>query len=391
MSSEVTRSRIGATGAPGEAVSVPAPSRSARHDERSIDLGELEKLQILNEQGVARADMVPKLPVEELMRVYRAMVLTRKLDVRMLAMQRQGEMGTFAPGLGQEATQIGQVYPLRDEDWYSPSYRSFGAQAWRGWQLDQLLLLWAGFFRGFEVPEGVNDLPFSIVIGSHVVPAVGVAMGMRCRGEPGVMMVNFGDGALSQGPVAEAMNFAAVYKAPVVFVCENNQYAISVPVERQHAVRELARRAPGFGMPAIRVDGNDILAMIVACTRAVEHARRGDGPFFIEAVTYRMSLHTTADDPKVYRSDEEVRKWEPKCPLRRFERWLTRAGLLDEAAVERIGSECEKQVLDARESFRRKAVADPREVFDFVYEDLPPELAEQKREYLEKLKRKGVD
>ncbi len=358
---------------------------------RTIDLGAIEFLQVLSEDGSCADDLAPNLSAEDLKRVHRAMVLTRKLDQRMLAMQRQGEMGTFAPGLGQEATQIGQVFPLQKRDWFSPSYRSFGAQLWRGWTIERLLLLWDGFFEGFAPPDDVNDLPFSIVIGSHVPLAVGVAMGMRIRKDESVALCNFGDGALSQGIVAEAMNFAAVFKSPCVFVCENNGYAISMPVEKQHAVRELSRRAPGFGIPAITVDGNDVLAMISATQAAVEHARAGRGPYFIEAVTYRMSLHTTADDPKVYRRDDEVEQWKSKCPIARFETFLTKRGVLTREDCDRIAQECEQEVLDARERFRQQAVPNPKEVFDFVYAELPPELEAQKREYLEKLHRKGVE
>lgn len=356
-----------------------------------IDLGRIEDLGILDEHGNVDESLDPKLTADELKRVHRAMVLTRKLDERMLRMQRQGEMGTFAPGLGQEAAQIGQVYPLEEKDWYAPSYRSFGAQLWRGWTIPGLLLLWDGFFEGFEIPEGVNDLPFSIVIGSHVAPAVGVAMAMRSKRRDEVMVVNFGDGASSQGIVAESMNFAAVYKAPCVFICENNGWAISVPTEKQAGVTEFARRGPGFGIPSIRVDGNDILAMIVATQHAVERARNGEGPTFIEAVTYRMSLHTTADDPKVYRTEDQVRAWEAKCPIARFEKYLQSKGVLSEQDCERIANECEQEVLEGREEFRKRAKAKPREIFDYMYVQMPPELREQQREYFQKLDRKGVE
>ncbi len=358
---------------------------------KKIDLGEIDDLSILNEHGEVDGSLDPNLPDEELKKVHRAMVLTRKLDIRMLNMQRQGEMGTFAPGLGQEATQIGQVYALEQKDWFSPSYRSFGAQVWRGWPIEQLLLLWAGYFEGFGPPEGVNDMPFSIVIGSHVLPATGIAMGIRARGDDAVVVTNFGDGALSQGAVAEAFNFAAVYAAPVIFLLENNGWAISIPTEKQCTIRELARRGTGFGIPSIRVDGNDILAMIVANQEAVQRGRRGEGPTLIEAVTYRMSVHTTADDPKVYRKDDEVEQWKAKCPIVRFEKYLKNKGVLGDADFERIADECEKEVLTAREVFRKRAKAKPREVFDFMYEQLPPELQEQKREYFAKLDRKGVE
>lgn len=359
--------------------------------EKLIDLGEIQDISILNEDGEVNAALDPNLPKVELLKIHRAMVLTRKLDRRMLNMQRQGEMGTFAPGLGQEATQIGQIYPLQKNDWFSPSYRSFGAQLWRGWPIDQLLLLWDGFFEGFAPPEGVNDLPFSIVVGSHVPLATGIAMGMRNRNDESFVLVNFGDGAFSQGIIAESMNFAVVYKSPIVFVVENNGYAISTKSECQAGIAELARRGPGFGIPSVRVDGNDILAMIVASQRAADHARSGKGPFLIEAVTYRMSLHTTADDPKVYRNDDEVEAWEARCPIARFETYLKKKNLLDDAATERIESECEQEVLDAREVFRKKAIAKPREVFDYMYESLPPELQEQQADYFAKLDRKGVE
>jgi pyruvate dehydrogenase E1 component alpha subunit len=355
---------------------------------RRIDVGSMDQIQILSPDGQVDETHDPRLPAEELLRIYRAMVLTRVFDVRMLNMQRQGQMGTFAPSYGQEATQIGQVYPLTRDDWYAPSYRSFGAQIWRGWDMERLLLLWDGFFEGFPPPPGVNDLPFSIVIGSHVPLAVGVAMGMRKRGDRSAMLTNFGDGAMSQGVVAESLNFASVYQAPVVFVCENNGWAISTRTEQQAGVDTLAKRGPGFGVPSMRVDGNDVLAMIVATTEAVERARRGEGPVLIEAITYRMSLHTTADDPKVYRDPAEVEAWKSKDPLRRMEQYLIGRQLLDADAIRQIQESCEADVRSAREGFRARAKANPREIFDFVYAPLPPELEEQKQEYLRKLDRK---
>lgn len=377
------------------AASVPPSTRNGAHAAGSfIDLGRIEHLQILNERGeIVDASRDPGLPESQMLVIHRAMVLTRKLDIRMLNMQRQGEMGTFAPSIGQEATQIGQVYPLTKRDWFAPSYRSFGAQVWRGWPIDQLLLLWDGFFEGFAPPEGVNDLPFSIVIGSHLLPAVGVAQAIQYKSEPpyGVVAVNFGDGAISQGAANEAFNFAAVDKAPVVFICENNGWAISMPVEKQAATPTLAQRGVGFGIPSIRVDGNDVLAMIVAMRGAVERARSGGGPTLIEAVTYRMSYHTTADEPKVYREETKVQAWESKCPIARFETHLINRKMIDRAGCDRVAQECERQVLEAREAFRKRAVARPREVFDFVYEELTPELREQQAEYFEKLKRKGAE
>ena len=273
------------------------------------DLGHIEVLQILNEHGEVDKGLEPNINDERLFEVYRAMVLARIFDERMLTMQRQGKMGTFAPNIGQEACIIGQVTSLSKEDWFSPSYRSFGAQIMRGWPMEHLMRLWAGFHDGFPPPDGVNDLPFSIVIGSHVLPAVGIGMGMNYKENKNCVVVNYGDGASSQGAVSEALNFAGVYNAPVVFVCENNGWAISTPTSQQSANQILAAQGVAHGIPSIRVDGNDILAMMSATEEATNRARNGEGPTLIEAITFRMSLHTTADDPTVYRDENEVQIW----------------------------------------------------------------------------------
>lgn len=358
---------------------------------RTFDIGlAVEELSILDEQGRADEALDPKLPSETLLKMYRYMVLTRKLDERMILMQRQGQMGTFAPNRGQEAIQIGSILPLRHDDWYSPSYRSFGAQIWRGWTIDQLLLLWAGFFEGFALPPGVNDMPMSIVIGSHVPMAVGLGMAINYRGGDQVVLVNFGDGATSEGDVSESLNFAAVFKAPVIFLCENNQYAISTPLKRQVGVRTLAQRGIGFGIPSLRVDGNDVLAMAVATREAIDRGRRHEGPTFIEAMTYRLEMHTTADDPKVYRSDDEVRQWEKKDPIIRFEKYLRGRGVLDDTKQDSITAEVDAELQAARERFAARAIPRPHEVFDFTYGRVPRELEEQKAEYLARLKRLGV-
>ena len=369
-----------------------SPRRVVNEPRKAIQPDAIEDLQVLDEHGqLINPDRAPQLSNDELKRIHRAMVLTRKLDIRMLNMQRQGQMGTFAPGLGQEATQIGQVFPLTKHDWFSPSYRSFGAQLWRGWPIDQLMLLWDGFFEGFAPPDDVNDLPFSIVIGSQVPTATGIAMGMKMKKKNDCVLVNFGDGASSQGVVNEAFNFAAVYQSPVIFVLENNGWAISLPAEQQVATESYAVRGVGFGVPSIRVDGNDILAMITATQEACDRAKNGNCPTLIEAVTYRMSVHTTADDPTVYRDDEDVEMWKAKDPIERFEKHLIAQNILTKDDCDRIAKECEDEVLAGRDKFRERAKANPREVFDYMYEELPPELERQREEYLKKLDRGGVE
>ena len=374
-----------------DSASEVSSGQNAHMDMTPIDLGRIEVLQVLDEQGNLNQSRDPGLSDEQLIDVHRAMVLARAFDSRMLMMQRQGEMGTFAPNLGQEACMIGQVWELTKQDWFSPSYRSFGAQIHRGWPMERLFLLWSGYHQGFPPPEGVQDMPFSIVIGSHVLPAVGIAMGMRRRGNKDCVVVNFGDGAMSQGAVSEAFNFAMVDRAPVVFVCENNGWAISTPTKLQYATSHLAGRGVAFGLPSIRVDGNDILGMIAAMREATQRARHGEGPTFIEAITYRMSLHTTADDPTVYRDAAESEPWESRCPLHRLERYLEGKGLVSAEAAKNVKAESEARVLEARERFRKIAQARPREVFDHLYKVTPSELETQRNEYLRRLDRKGVD
>ena len=345
---------------------------------------------MLDEHGQVEDGLDPKYDDETLLKVHRAMVLTRAFDARMLAMQRQGQMGTFAPNLGQEACMIGQVWSLGPDDWFAPSYRSFGAQIWRGWSMEHLMRLWAGYHSGFPPPDGVKDLPFSIVIGSHVLPSVGLAMAMRRAQDAHCAVVNFGDGAFSQGSVSEALNFAAVEQAPIVFVCENNGWAISTPIDKQSGNDVLATRGLGFGVRSLRVDGNDILAMMMATQEACRRAREGQGPTLIEAVTYRMSLHTTADDPSVYRDESLVDAWKNRCPIARFETYLANRNLLSSEQADQVRAACEQEVLDARTQFRETAVAEPRQIFDHLYAEMPDELEEQRLEYLRRLDRKGV-
>jgi len=370
---------------------VVSPNTPSAMQTSLIDLGHIEVLQILNEHGEVDKGLEPEYSSERLLEVYRAMVLARVFDKRMMTMQRQGKMGTFAPNLGQEACIIGQVTSLTKDDWFAPSYRSFGAQIMRGWPMEHLMRLWAGFHDGFPPPEDVNDLPFSIVIGSHVLPAVGIGMGMNYKDNNDCIVVNYGDGASSQGAVSEALNFAGVYNAPVVFICENNGWAISTPTTKQTANPILASHGCAHGMPSIRVDGNDILAMMSSTEEATKRARNGDGPTFIEAITFRMSLHTTADDPTVYRDKKEVEVWESRCPIERFETYLKNKGVLDAESIEQTLTSCEAEVIKARDTFYKMPPADATEIFDHLYETFPKELQEQRAEYLKRLKQKGAE
>ncbi len=343
---------------------------------------QVTELSILDVDGNVDAALEPQIGKDELLRLYRAMVFTRVLDERMIRMQRQGKLGTFAPCRGQEATQIGYIQPIQKDDWVVPSYRAPGAQIWRGWSIAQVLLFWNGYELGARPPEGVNDLPIAIPVGSHPILAVGIGMGMKLRNKKNVVLTAFGDGSTSEGDVLEAFNFAGVYDAPVVFVCENNQYAISLPRAKQTRSETIAQKAIAFGYDGVKVDGNDILAMIVATQAAIDKARDGGGPTLIEAYTYRMEMHTTADDPKKYRSDDEVKAWEAKCPILRFEKYLTKKGILDSAGIDGIRQEAEEEVRLGVEEFQSLCVPQPEKLFDYTFETLPPELQEQKDEFL---------
>jgi pyruvate dehydrogenase E1 component alpha subunit len=261
-----------------------------------------------------------------------------------------------------------------------PYFRELAAYLWRGWQLPQLILYLAGYAEGMRIPEGMRDLPLYIPVASQIPHAVGVAYAARYKGEDSVVLVFLGDGATSHGDFHEAINFAGVFQAPVVFCCENNQWAISVPVAKQTRARTLARKAGAYGIPGVQVDGNDLLAVYVATREAVERARAGRGPTFIECLTYRLGPHSTADDPTKYRSQEEVRTWEGKEPLIRFRRYLEGKGLLDAAGQEALEAEVEGEIRRAVEQAEARMDGDLLPVFDHVYAELPDELREQREE-----------
>jgi pyruvate dehydrogenase E1 component subunit alpha len=347
---------------------------------QSLDLPTIEYLSILDADGHVDAQFEPDIPPADLKRLYRTFLLARRFDERMLRLQRQGRIGTFGPIRGHEAAVLGSVYALRPSDWLVPYYREWPAYMWRGWPLENLILYYAGFAEGMRVPDGLRDLPLCIPIASQIPHAVGVAYAARYKGEDSVTLVYLGDGATSHGDCQEAMNFAGVFQAPVVFVVLNNQWAISVPRSRQTRARTLAQKALAYGFPGIQVDGNDLLACYVATREAVERARQGGGPTLVEAVTYRLSMHTTADDPTKYRSEDEVKAWEAKEPLPRFRRYVEQKGVIDEAAHAALEAEVDAQVRESIERAEARMTPGLLEVFEHVYAERPPELEAQRQE-----------
>ena len=344
---------------------------------------EIEHLSILDAEGNLDAELEPDIPDETLLRMHHFMLLGRRFDERLLSLQRQGRVGTFAPISGQEATQLGAVAVLRPSDWLVPAFRETAAELWRGRTMESVILYFNGYSEGVDIPEDRNDFPISVPVGSQILHAVGMAWSIRYRGKDDVAMAFFGDGATSQGDFHEGLNFAGVYQIPAIFVCQNNQWAISVPRKQQTRSATLAQKAIAYGIKGVQVDGNDILAVYAAASEAAQRARSGGGATFIECVTYRMSVHTTADDPRRYRTDEEVALWQRRDPLTRFQKYLAAKGLLPEEKVETAENKVKEEIQTAvdRAEEQMKSPGDPLFMFEHAYEQMPPHLAEQK-EYL---------
>jgi pyruvate dehydrogenase E1 component alpha subunit len=336
----------------------------------------VENLSILDSDGNLDTELEPALSPDELRRLYRAMVLGRRLDERMLRLQRQGRIGTFAPGKGQEAAQMGSVFALEKTDWMVPSFRETTAMLWRGWPIEKILLFFAGYLEGGRPAPGQRDLPICIPVSTQLPHAVGLAYAAQYRGDDVVVMAYCGDGATSEGDFHEALNFAGVWHVPIVFVVQNNQWAISVPLKKQTHSRTIAQKALAYGFPGIQVDGNDVLAVCAASREAVARARGGEGPTLVECVTYRLGVHTTADDPTKYRSEEEVRAWEKKDPLTRFAAYLEKKNLLEPGVDESVDQEIARGV----QAFESAPPADPLAIFDHAYGERPAHLEAERED-----------
>jgi pyruvate dehydrogenase E1 component alpha subunit len=348
---------------------------------------QVDYLSILDSDGALDDALDPHIPPDELKRMYRAMLLARRLDERMVKLQRQGRIGTFAPLKGQEAAQIGSVAALTPHDWMVPSFRETAAMLWRGWPIEKMLMFFAGYLEGGQPAPDQRDLPITIPVATQLPHAVGLAYAVQYKDDDAVVMAYFGDGATSEGDFHEAANFAGVWHVPVVFVCQNNQWAISVPLKKQTHSRTIAQKALAYGFPGIQVDGNDLFAVYAATREAVARARAGEGPTLIECVTYRLGVHTTADDPTKYRSDDEVKAWEKKDPLTRLVPYLEKKGLVAAGLEEEIDAE----IAAAVQRFEATPPPDPVTIFDHVYAERPAHLEAQRTELLERLAEQGPD
>jgi 2-oxoisovalerate dehydrogenase E1 component alpha subunit len=310
--------------------------------------------------------------------LYRMMVLTRTFDARCIALQRTGRIHTFASSLGQEAVSIGTCSAMRPEDVLAPAYREYGGQMLRGVRMVELLLYWAGDERGMNFAGPREDFPMCVPIATQICHATGAAYAMKLRREPRVAVSIFGDGATSKGDFYESLNMAGVWKLPAVFVVSNNQWAISVPRSRQSAAQTLAQKAIAAGFEGLQVDGNDVIAVRWAVANALDKARAGGGPTLIEAITYRLGDHTTADDASRYRDAETVARHWSLEPVARLRSHLVNCGAWGKAQEEQLLAECAERVQEAVEEFLAIPAPPPEHMFDHLHAALPGALQEQR-------------
>ena len=337
-------------------------------------------LQILDEKGTVNTELKPELHEKDLIQMYKFMIFSRIADDKAFSLQREGRMRTYAQIKGQEAAQIGSSYALRDDDWIFPSYRSLGAMVVRGMPLEYIYLYWMGNEEGSRIPDDVNVFPVSIPVGSQIPIGVGFSNAVKLKKGKAATLIYFGDGATSGGDFHEGMNLAGVFKTPTVFLCENNQWAISLPRSKQTASQTIAQKAIAYGFNGIQVDGNDVFAVYAATKEAVAKAAKGEGPTLIEAYTYRMGDHTTADDAKRYRNENEVKMWTKRDPIKRFKLYLKSNGFLDNTLENDITREAEQWVDNAVKKAEAFPAYKPEDIFKYTYAEMPSHLQEEREE-----------
>ena len=376
----------------GEAIRLGRPDREGGHVAEDVTaptkgerdpaglLPPAEPVRLLAPDGTFHAhdDYPVELSDEDLLGIHRAMVITRRVDREAINLQRQGQLGVYASCHGQEAAQVASAWALDEADWAFPSYRELGAAVVRGVDPADLLHLFRGTWLSNHDPYEHRFALLSIPIGTQALHATGFAMGARFDDNPVVTIVYFGDGGTSEGDPHEAMTFAGVMQAPVVFFVQNNQYAISVPLAKQTAAPTLAHKAVGYGLPGLRCDGNDPLATYAVTRRAVQQARAGAGPALIEALTYRMEAHTTSDDPTRYRTEEELEAAARTDPILRLRNHLRRLDLLDDATEAGFAQEAAERAGQVRDAIYDAPHGDPLELFDHVYVADRGDLAAQR-------------
>ncbi len=337
--------------------------------------GSVNYLQVMDELGQIDTTLFPTdLKDSQVVEMYKYMCFARALDAKALSLQRQGRAITYGPLLGEEATQIGSAMAMRAQDYFVPNFRQHGVFLVRGLPLDLFFLYWKGYEEGNIIPKEVGALPYIVPVASQLPHAAGLAFTQRFNKTNSAVLAYVGDGGTSEGDFYESLNFAGIMKSPLVTIIENNQWAISVPRSRQSAAQTLAQKGFAAGVDVVQVDGNDVIAVYKAVKDAIELSK--DGPTLIECVTYRMSMHTTADDPTKYRSDDDVKIWKMKDPIIRLQLYLNKKGLWNDGLEKQMQEEQKKKIDDAVE----KAEAfkpDPKSIFEHVYSYMPDTLKEE--------------
>ncbi|NOZ62518.1 MAG: pyruvate dehydrogenase (acetyl-transferring) E1 component subunit alpha [Calditrichaeota bacterium] len=343
----------------------------------------LKMVQILDEKGNCDEKAIDGISEELMFKMYRLMNLARLWNDKALSLQRQGRMGTLASVRGQEASNVGMALPLQPEDWFVPAFREYGALFALGVPLKDQYLYWGGDERGARIADDLKITPACITIGAHLIHAVGIAMAAKIRGEKSVVLSSSGDGSTSQGDFHEALNFSAVYEAPVVFVIQNNHWAISLPVEKQTKTKTLAEKAAAYALEGVLVDGNDVFAVYQTVRKYVERAREKSQPVLIELVTYRMGDHTTADDASRYRTPEIIKEWEKKDPIERLKKYLTKNHGWSEAKEKKLIEELTREVETAVKEYENVEPLEPTHLFRHMYHEMPWHISEQMAEVKE--------
>lgn len=349
--------------------------------EEIMEVFQVKRLTILDEKGNSNGSLAPSLTDEELRRMYELLLLARTFDQRALSLQREGRLGTYPSFLGQEASQLGSALAAGKGDWQFPSFRESGVYIALGFPMHLLFQYWAGDERGMNTPEGMNVFPLSIPVGTQIPLAVGAAMAAKYRKDHTAVLVYFGDGGSSRGDFHEGLNMAGVFKLPVVFLCQNNQWAISVPREHQTASKTIAQKAVAYGFEGIQVDGNDFLAVFKATSDALAKAKDGGGPTLIECVTYRMSDHTTSDDASRYRPKEEIEKWKARDPLLRMRLYLEKKGLGTAAYQKDVEARSKAMVDEAQKKAESAAPPDPKDIFTYTFVSLTQRQKRQIKDF----------
>jgi len=347
-------------------------------------------IQILDEKGNCDEKAVADLTTDDMITMYRLMNLTRIWNDKALSLQRQGRLGTMGSVRGQEASNVGMALPLQSNDWFVPAFREYGALFALGIPLRDQLMFWGGDERGARIPENVRVTPTSIIVASHLPHAVGIALAAKLKGEKSVALSSSGDGSTSEGDFHEALNMAAVYKAPVVFVIQNNHWAISLPFSKQTATATISEKAAAYAIEGVRVDGNDVFAVYTTVKKYIELARKNHTPALIELVTYRMGDHTTADDATRYRAPEALVEWGKKDPIDRLKIYLMNSRDWTEENDKKIIEQCTREVDDAVKEYEAVEPADPADMFKYIYKEMPWHLKEAIEEVREFQRKGGV-